>query len=391
MSRWRDQRGFDVALQARKELGFNLVELLISMSMATVLFMAVATMFVRQGSLVQTQNDQAEMNRDARFVLDHLRRDLGSLGSNATPNSAVDPLVCLKPATQLRAIAVTVNGYVQNPAANPNMAPLSVQLFGSLDVKARFRTATIDASTVTLSQDAANPPPTTQDAWDDAFRAGRWLRIAGADGQMMYFTITGSSFGNLTITVSGTIPRVGPGQPCGYAGFGQNYWIDVQNFVRYRVIADPRPAVKLDLNGKPEKGVLVREEMDATSAVIVRQVILAENAVDLGLADVGWDDDFAPDQVKAKMAYMADDVVADKSGNGLLGTGPAARPEALRFLTVKFRLRSEWPVKELVHQPRSYAFAPVDTWLVADDGRGAYPVATIAARVSLPAMTSRNL
>lgn len=373
----------------RGQLGFNLVELLMSMSMATILFMAMVVLFVRQGEVMQQQNEQIDVSREARFVLDHLRRDLTALGSNSTPHSEIDPLVCPKPATVLRAISLeAATGYVQDVNLNPNVAPMALTLFGGLDVKQRFRTASVDGDTVFLEDDGKLP--TTQPAFEAIFSNDRYLRLAGPDGQMMFFPIASADLGNRSVTVVGIIPRKGGGQVCGYQSFGTGLWVDVQGFVRYRVVADSRAGAPKDPNGGAERGLLVRERMGIDGKTAGPQLILAENAVDIAIYDAAFDDDPQPDAVKLKVNPLPSDLV-QKNGDGVLGSTMSSQPQTLRALTVKVSLRAADADRSLTHTPRAVAYSPIETWLVASDGRGAHRVFTVASRVALPTMVSRNL
>ena len=113
--------------------GFNLIELMMSLALATIVFMATVQMFVRQSEAMSAQNDLIDMNREARFALEHLRQDLTSLGSNTTPNSDVDPNVCPKPTTSLRALQLSIDdSYQVDPTLNPFVQPVSIKIFGSM-------------------------------------------------------------------------------------------------------------------------------------------------------------------------------------------------------------------------------------------------------------------
>lgn len=373
------------------EGGFNLLELLMSMSLATILFMAVTTLYVKQGEVLQQQNDILDMNREARFALEHLRRDLTALGSNATPNSATDPLVCPKPDVALRAITASMAGsYVAAPELNPGVRPIALTLFGSLDVKRRFRTASIAGNKVFLLNDATSPPPKNQDEYDQIFTVDRLLRITGADGQMMYYHITGSSVGDNSITVSANIAHQGEGQVCGFTGFGENYWVDVQGFVRYRIIGDTRPGAPTLPSGLPERSLLVRERLQGDGLTPLSQTVLAENVVELGLYDMLVDKNRAPETMSASILAKVDNVLA-AAGDGLLGNTGTAVPESLRALAVKLSVRSEWPNRDLAHTPRLSYYSPLTTFQLATDGRGTSPVVTLGTRVFLPTLVSRNL
>jgi prepilin-type N-terminal cleavage/methylation domain-containing protein len=369
--------------------GFNLIELLMALALATIVFMASVQMFVKQSEVMSAQGDLIDMNREARFALEHLRQDLTALGSNATPNSEVDTLVCPKPSQPLHALQLSIDdSYQMDATLDPFVQPVSIKLFGSLDVKTRWATAAIDSTTVKLLDDGTLPA--NQADWDVIFSPDRYLRLGSADGTMMYFAIASSNFATKTVGVVGTIPRQGDGHSCGYLGLGANYTVDVQNFVRYRIIEDNRPGAPRRADGKLENSLLVRERLGLNGVTIVAQTILAENAVDLGVYDMLMDIDPAPQTLKILYAAVASDVV-QSGGSGVLGYQAGAKPEALRSLTVKVTVRSTWPVRTLVHVKRDRVNAPLETWQVADDGRGTYPTITLAGRIAMPTMMSRNL
>ena len=373
----------------RGDQGYNLVELLMSLSMATIIFMAIVVIFIKQSEMIQGQNDGIDVGREAQFALDHLRRDLTALGSNSTPNSDVDPQVCPKPTTSLRAFAASIdNGFVVRPDLNTNVRPLAMTLFGSLDVKQRFRTASISGATVVLLDDGKLPA--NQAAFEDMFATDRYLRISGSDGTQMFFVIASSSFNDRSVALTEAVPRQGEGQVCGYQAFGENYNVDVQNFVRYRVIADNRPGAPTDKIGQPTQTLLVRERMGTDGTTLRSQLVLAENAVDLTIYDVLTDEDPTADRVAVGQYVIVDDVV-QAGGAGVLGTTPAARPEALRALTIKLSLRSPWPDPKRTPLPRDDPYKPLVTYRLGEDELGSHPVYSVATRITMPTLVSRNL
>lgn len=373
--------------------GFNLIELLMALSLATIVFMASVSMVVKQSETMTQQNDVIDMNREARFALEHLRQDLTSLGSNSTPHSDIDPLVCPKPNIDLKSIQLSVDqgsssAYVVDSTLNPFVLPVTMRLFGSLDIKTRWHTTSIDTNTVRLLDEGTFPA--TQAAWDATFSSDRYVRLGAADGTMMFFPIASANFGAKSITVSGNIPRQTDGQACGYLGDGANYTVDVQNFVRYRIVRDDRPGSPHRTDNLAENTLLVRERLGTDGTTLVAQTILAENAVELGVYDILFDRDPSPQTLKIELKPVSLDVV-QPGGTGLLGSLSDAVPEELRSMTVKLTIRSMWPVKTLVHRQRSQFFAPLETWKVADDQRGIYPTVTLAGRIAMPTMMSRNL
>lgn len=381
--RQRPPRGVAAAL------GFNLMELMMSMGIATGIFMGMVALFVQQGQVMQQQNELILLNRESRFGLEHLRADLQSLGSNTTPHSAIDPLVCVKPDPVLRALSGDLsNGYVAAAQLNPHVKPVSLTLFGSLDVKTRYKTASIDGNKVYLLDDGTLP--VSQEDFEAVFAVGRYLRISGANGQMMFYPIVSANQGDRSVTLSAVIQRVGNGVTCGYSGLGNNYDIDVQNFVRYRIAADVRPGAPTDAGGAALQSLLVRERLDVDGTTVLGQLVLVENAVDLQLYDVGMDLDSSAEVVKLKVMPLTDDVI-QANGEGLLGTTASARPESLRFLTVKLSVRSQWLQRDLLHRKRDVSWQPLLTWQLPGESDGAHAVVTVATRVALPTLVSRNM
>ena len=369
--------------------GFNLMELMMSLGIATGIFMGMVTLFVQQGQVMQQQNELILLNRESRFGLEHLRADLQSLGSNTTPNSAIDPLVCVKPDPVLRALSGDVStGYVAAAQYNPHVKPVSLTLFGSMDVKTRFKTASIDGSKVLLLDDGTLP--VSQEDFEAVFAVGRYLRISGANGQMMFYPITAANQGDRSVTVGSVIQRVGNGITCGYSGLGNNYDIDVQNFVRYRIVADVRPGAPTDAGGAALQSLLVRERLAVDGTTVLGQLVLVENAVDLQLYDIGMDFDSSAEVVKLKVLPLTEDVI-QANGEGFLGSTTSAHPEALRFLTVKLSVRSQWPQRDLLHRKRDVSWQPLQTWQLPGENDGAHPVVTAATRVALPTLVSRNM
>lgn len=368
--------------------GFSLMELMMSMAIATGIFMGMVALFVQQGRVMQEQNELILLNRESRFGLEHLRADLQSLGSNTTPNSVVDPLVCVKPDPPLRVLTADIAvSHVAAPELNPHVKPVALTLFGSLDIKTRYKTASIDGNKVVLFDDGTLP--LTQADFESVFAVGRYLRIASATGQMMFYPITSASQGDRSVTLASPVQRIGNGATCGYSGLGANYDIDVQNFVRYRVTADERPGAPMS-GGKPMQSLLVRERLGVDGTTVLGQLILVENAVDLQLYDVGMDFDVSPELVKLKVLPLSEDVV-QANGEGFLGSTTSAHPEAMRFVTVKLSVRSAWSQRDLLHRPRDVSWQPLNTWLLPGENDGSHTVITAATRMALPTLVARNL
>lgn len=374
----------------RREGGFNLVELLMAMAMSTIIFMAITVLYNFQSAAIQEQNGFLLMQREARFAMDHLRRDLVSLGSNATPNSDIDAQVCPKPSGgPLQALSLADNvGYVYNSDDNPNIRRISLTLFGGLDVRRRFRTAGIAGEVVTLvADDPAQPLPGTEEVWNDTFTTDRFLRLSGADGGSFYFPIVATSFKDKSISLSSPPPRIAGTSRCGYQGFGDGMWADVQGFIRYSVIADQRPGAPKDSSGNWRRSLLVRDRLATDGDKLSQRLVLAENVVELGIYDVAYDSQTAPDVVTLQQEFIHDDIFGGTKLTGKSG----ASPEQLRFLTIKLSVRGEYHNKALAHVPRLSIYHPLRTYKSFPKEAGASQVMTVGGRITMPALVARNL
>jgi prepilin-type N-terminal cleavage/methylation domain-containing protein len=370
--------------------GFNLIELLMAMSIAAVIFMAITVLYTYQAKTLRAQTSVLTMHREIRFGIDHLRRDLSSLGSNTTPNSVMDDRVCPKPITPIRVITAELGkGFVYNAGSNPNIQSVALTLFGSLDVRSRYRVESITGAKVVLQTDGA---PATEEIWTQIFATDRFLRLSSAEGNSFFYPISGSAFSDRSVTLTVAPPQISGTQRCGYLATGYGMWVDVQGFVRYRVVSDTRPGAPEDDKGKPMRGLLVRERLAIDGITLVSQTALAENTVELAIADAAFDIDPNESSVKLKNYPLQDHPeLLTKGGGGLLGVSGAAKPESLRFMSVKLSLRAEIPDRDLTHQQRVALHRPLHTYRLDNDRRTTCRVVTMGTRVTMPTMVARNL
>lgn len=371
--------------------GFNLIELLMAMAMSTIIFMSITALYAYQARSLGSQHHVQTMDREARFAMEHLRRDLMTMGSHTTPNSDADGWVCPKPAVPIRAIQLALNDGDQiAPSLNPYVRSLSMRLFGSLDVKTRFRTVSIAGAVVTLEDDGSLP--STDDAWNDTFTTDRFLRLSGADGKMMFYGIKSSDRSTRQVVLVSAPPRISGTQLCGYQGNGENMWVDVQGFVRYRVIADERPSAPTDAKNKPLRTLLVRERLETDGIKVAGALPLAENVVELGIYDAIFDTNADPDKVgPTNMPDFQKSGLVLANGSGYLGKSGNMLPERLRALNVVLSLRTAEEVSGVTHDPRTHVQSPLVTYKLNSDTVAACRVHTVAGRVAMPTMVARNL
>lgn len=372
----------------RSQLGYNLIELLIAMALSSVIFFSITVLYSYQADSLQQQQSRLVMQRDARFAIDHLRRDLVTLGSNSTPNSTVDPLVCPKPSRPLRALSLAIDGYDYSPGMNPHVLSVAMTLFGKLEHHTTYRTQLISGSRVTLVDDGNLPA--TPEEWQEIFNDKSYLRLARADGYMMFFEIDSVEPATRTIVLASAPPRVGGTQTCGYKGSGNGLDVDVHRFVTYRIIADQRPGAPTDATGVAQRGLLVRERLEADGTTPTDRTVLAENAVELRLYDASLDMQPASEAIQLVQYPLVAQMVTS-GGSGPLSSAPNAVPERLRAATVKLTLRGDVQIRQLTHYPRNMPYDPLPTYRFDDATPGAAPTVTLATRVSMPTLVARNL
>lgn len=372
------------------ERGFNLIELLMAMAVAGVLFMSITVLYTHQAKSLQSQNNVLQMHREIRFAIDHLRRDLTSLGSNTTPNSIIDDLVCPKPITDIRAITLELGkGYVFNPNTNPNIESVAMTLFGSLDIRTRYRVESITGSKVVFQ---TTDLPATEEIWKEIFTTDRFLRLSTAEGASMFYPIASSSFSDRSVTLTSQPPQISGTQRCGYLATGFGMWADVQGFIRYRVVVDDRPGAPEDDKNNFIRGLLVRERLATDGVTVVSQIALAENAIELSVADVAVDTNPDAATVKLKVYPLQNHPeLLTQAGGGLLGNSASAKPESVRFLSVKLAVRAEVADRDLAHQPRPGNYLPLHTYRLDADRPTTCRVITMGTRVFMPTMVARNL
>lgn len=368
--------------------GMIMVELMVALSIATVLMLGIYQIYSVSTGGYRTQNEVINAMNQARFGFEQLRRDISRAGFLATPNSTADSMVCPKPVNQLNSIIFERVGDVPNPGFNVNIQPNGVILFGNFWSSEVYRTESVIGNVVTLQTTADGAPyPATVEEFDAIFTPGRYLRLVNAEQFEGYYPIRSASFSTGEIQLGASVAVASPPNFCGVQGYGVGLDATVAGYIRYRLVTDPDDAlgVKVDL---------VRQELNPTDpllqlAVANSTVRIAENVVDLQFYDFVVDSDRsgrAPFMTHLQRIGDVLDVGTQKLDNSV-----EARPQDLRFVTIKLTTRTAHEEEGFQHVERNALFTPIQSFEVDPAMEGAARTVTLAGRVGLRTLGVRNV
>lgn len=390
--------------------GFTLVELMVAGMIASIVLAAVYMTYTRSVRGYRVQNEILETYGRLRFGLDHLKADIRRAGVSATLNAGTDPFVRPPlPPVPLLAFSVSLNFPESVPVdANDNVQPSALLLFGDYFTPVVFPETPgtlptpvafpireingtvfeIDPSTVLMGQaefDAAFLPAGNTNA--------RLLHVEHrTEGAHYYFPIADADFANRTVTVGTPVP------PQLLAGIYKSIYVNPVGFVRYRIAPDERPLGPADSSGQdapiPGKTDLVREQVAWNDllgdSIPGTRLVVVENAVDLQVYDFVFDG--SPKGQPPALSVVPDVTgVVNPAGQGMLGQDATARPENLRFVTVKLSVRAADEDPDTPFRAREGVFAPLRRYDVDPDAEGSARVESLALRVQLYNATMRDM
>jgi len=368
--------------------GMIMIELMVALAVASILMLGIYQIYSISAGTYRTHEEVMRAMDQARFGYEQIRRDLAGAAFLATPNSDADAMVCPKPANGLKGIILERAGAVANDTENVNIQPNGVILFGAFWSAEVYRTESVVGNVITLQTGADGAPyPATADEFNAIFMAGRYLRLTNAEQFEGYYRIQSSNFGTAEITLAAPVAVASPPNYCGVQGFGVGLDATVAGHIRYRLIADATDATGAKVD-------LIRQEMNSADATLqtVRPntaVRIAEYVVDLQFYDFIVDSDRSG---RAPTMLALPDIgdVLD-AGAQKLDNSAAARPQDLRFVTVKLTTRTEHEDETVPHVRRTALFAPIQTYEVDRTMVGAARTITMAGRVGLRSFQVRNV
>lgn len=296
--------------------GFTLAELLVSLTGALFISIAMFSIAKHTSALYQREARVSTANMTAVVGFERLRADLSRAGFMASPNIQRDPRICGRPATEpgwpsqlseLASLRIEDVPSKELPDVIPanGLTPQQITLGGNYSTSEAFAARSITESggnyvvTLQVRSGAMSRLGYSEIGADrlalleSAFPAGRALRIVDKAGRHHYGSISRVTAGDdPSITLTGDSPairfRSDSAIGCGIRGAATGALVNTVNFIRYTL---------RDLRGEPRyapvfRGLgpsyddtrieLVREELDTQGNVLPETVeLIAEYAVDL--------------------------------------------------------------------------------------------------------------
>ncbi|MDP3278295.1 MAG: prepilin-type N-terminal cleavage/methylation domain-containing protein [Deltaproteobacteria bacterium] len=392
-----------VTQQARP--GFTIIEVMVAMGLTSVVAVGLYTLSMVASQTFQQQQRVSEMQLRLRSAMELLRSDLQRAGYGSTPNSAVDPAVCPRPAVVLQAVSVARES--PNPTILPGdnrfVDPMRLTLVGNFASTDEYKIGAVNANRLSI-----------QHRWDEwervrsaedmnrLFPPGRIVRVRGLDGNMQFGTVRSTTFRDARQPI-GTMPTIDLEQPlavtngttmgCGYSS--TTGWIAPVSIVEYRIanVAAQQPNAYV---GSPafvaNKTDLVRREYrivgGALAAIPNSETIVAEYAVDLAIGasfDEGLTITNEPRIVRYDFNHAT---VLQRLGPPTAGTSQAHRARSIVFrLSVRDRMQDP----EFAWSQRASALLPLTRFRLDAVLPGAARVRTATSEVALVNVAPRNL
>jgi prepilin-type N-terminal cleavage/methylation domain-containing protein len=372
----------------RDERGFTMVELLITLVVASVITSSIYFVFRNQSRIFHVQESVAQMQADLRFAMQTLKGDLKRAGYLAALNTTGDNFWCgNRPVPAMTALQVTDGGgFVHLPASNVNVNPDSLRILGAFNVSAAWYTQAIQGTAVTFNTTPLLSPgfPTTQTDFDRVFAPGTLLRILDNQNRYQIQRITATNFGASSVTLQNV--NRDPVSGCGPRGIGDANIANPVEYVRYRIVDTGTSAATCgNAPSVVGRSTLVRENLAPDGATVLNTLQVADYIVDL------------------QFTFMADttplggtpNIAADPSPYDFVGNITAAalnaNPQQARSVGVFLAARTPQEDPDFVFRPRPGPFTfngtpslgPLTSFELDTNRPGSCRVRTLSSEVQL--------
>jgi prepilin-type N-terminal cleavage/methylation domain-containing protein len=368
----------------RRVRGFTLIELMVTVLVGSIVIAGVYSIYTESVRGYRVQNHALEGLGQLRMAVRQVRADLRSAGFNAPAQSNQENWVDVPVGLVLSAVAVDVDPdpQVPHPSSNQNIEPQRIRLMGDFFAHKTFTSEVVAGTTVTLPWDVSDGD---EIAFHRIFNDRRMLRIEtfGVARREQIIPIQSASFNG------GVLPQITLQEPVsGISGFGGGHEVSVLGYVRYRLKRDMRR------NNASLKWDLVREELDAKgNAVPGTALIVSEYVVDLQVYDVCLNvtppEAGTMRQVPVAMQCFANLAALSASPYTLDGTASNAS-HLLRSMTVKISTRAPYEDEDLPFAPRGALDAPLNSFELEPEMKGAARVYEMASTVTLVSVQARR-
>lgn len=399
----------------RREQGYTLVELLISILLTSIVVSALYAVSRTATDTFNQQQRTAEMQLRLRFAMEQIRADLSRAGYMSTPNSAIDPRVCPRPTTAYQGleIARTSPNPTVLPTDNLYINPITLRMTGNYVTADEYTVAGVSGSTVSLQNQSPQwTRVQSQAEFNRIFGTAmspRLIRIMSTSGQMQFAVSMGGTWVNssstglptLLLTTTPLVQGAGAsassaGAGCGLAGLGVGATVAPIMMVEYQIgslAARLGELYPVDSAARAAKTDLIRREYDlrpGPEEVTTAARLVGEYAVDFD-ATVAYDIGNPTNSIVAQPA-MRTLAFGDSNITNLVGsvTGGSARPQQVRSLIVRLSIRDREQEPSFGWVARGTTSA-LTRFRVYDNRTGAARVRSLVTEIAVPNLAIRNL
>lgn len=399
----------------RREQGYTLVELLVSILLTSIVVSALYAVSRTATDTFNQQQRTAEMQLRLRFAMEQIRADLSRAGYMSTPNSATDPRVCPRPTTAYQGLEIvrTSPNPTVLPADNLYINPITLRMTGNYVTADEYTVAGVSGSTVSLQNQSPQwTRVQSQAEFNRIFGTAmspRLIRIMSTSGQMQFAVSMGGTWVNssstglptLLLTTTPLVQGAGAsassaGAGCGLAGLGVGATVAPIMMVEYQIgslAARLGELYPVDSAARAAKTDLIRREFDlrpGPEEVTTAARLVGEYAVDFD-ATVAYDIGNPTNTIVAQPA-MRTLAFGDSNITTLVGsvTGGSARPQQVRSLIVRLSIRDREQEPSFGWVARGTTSA-LTRFRVYDNRTGAARVRSLVTEIAVPNLAIRNL